>query len=130
MVTAGQLHVSASNRPLSGCTHKEKGWGLYNIQCDSFSLYVQPDDGLLEAETCSWLAVTIIRYMYIYTYIYIHINIYIYIEIYIYSCVFTFKRLLFNFVIFTNTTGMSQLEVTKYVLYRVFQKELYNFESV
>ena len=29
-----------------------------------FSLDVQPDDGLLEAETCSWLAVTIIRYIY------------------------------------------------------------------
>jgi hypothetical protein len=25
---------------------------------------VQPDDGLLEVETCSWLAVTIIHYMY------------------------------------------------------------------
>jgi len=49
-----------------------------------FSLYVQPDDGLLEAETCSWLAVTNIRYIYIY--------------IYIYSCVLTFKRLLFHFV--------------------------------
>ena len=28
-------------------------------------LNVQPDDGLLEAETCSWLAVIIILYMYI-----------------------------------------------------------------
>jgi len=32
MVTANQLHVSASNRPSSRCTYKEKGWGLYNIQ--------------------------------------------------------------------------------------------------
>jgi len=52
---------------------------LYSPQ--PFSLYVQHDDGLLEAETCSWLAVTIIRYIYIYinpqatnvTYIYIYI---------------------------------------------------------
>jgi len=29
-----QLHVSASNRPTSGCTSNEKGWGLYNIQCN------------------------------------------------------------------------------------------------
>ena len=36
---------------------------LYSPQ--SFALDVQPDDGLLEAETCSWLAVTIIRYLYI-----------------------------------------------------------------
>ena len=36
MVTANQLHVSASNRPSSGCTSKEKGWGLYNIQCDFY----------------------------------------------------------------------------------------------
>jgi len=43
MVTANQLHVSASNRPSSGCTSNEKG------------LDVQPDDGLLEAETYSWL---------------------------------------------------------------------------
>ena len=69
MVTANQLHVSASNRPSSGCTPREKGWGLYNIYCvlyspQLFSLDVQPDDGLLEAETCSWLAVTIIRYIY------------------------------------------------------------------
>ena len=32
MVTAHQLHVSASNRPSTGCTFKEKGGGLYNIQ--------------------------------------------------------------------------------------------------
>jgi len=32
MVTAKQLHVSASNRPSSGCKSNEKGWGLYNIQ--------------------------------------------------------------------------------------------------
>jgi len=37
---------------------------LYSPQ--PFSLDVQPDDGLLEAETCSWLAVTISRYIYIY----------------------------------------------------------------
>jgi len=36
MVTANQLHVSASNRPSSGCTSKEKGSGLYNIQCDFY----------------------------------------------------------------------------------------------
>jgi len=35
---------------------------LYSPQ--PFSLNVQPDDGLLEAEACSWFAVTIIRYMY------------------------------------------------------------------
>jgi len=29
-----QLHVSASNRSSSGCTSNEKGWGLYNIQCN------------------------------------------------------------------------------------------------
>jgi len=39
---------------------------LYKPQ--PFSLHVQPDDGLLEAETCSWLAVTIIRCVYIYIY--------------------------------------------------------------
>ena len=35
MVTANQLHVSASNRPSSGCTHKEKGEGctIYIIYC-------------------------------------------------------------------------------------------------
>jgi len=43
-----QLHVSASNRPSLGCTS------------NPFSLDVQPDNGLLEAETYSWLAVTII----------------------------------------------------------------------
>ena len=32
---------------------------LYSPQ--PFSLDVQPNDGLLEAETCSWLAVTFIR---------------------------------------------------------------------
>jgi len=36
---------------------------LYSPQ--PFSLDVQPDDGLLEAKTCSWLAVTIICYIYI-----------------------------------------------------------------
>ena len=108
MVTANQLHVSASNGPLSGCTSKEKGWGLYNIQCDfylmmrlyivccilyspkQFSLKAQPDDGLLEAETCSWLAVTIVRYIY---------------KLIYYSCVLTFKRLLFNFVIWLTQRG-------------------------
>jgi hypothetical protein len=30
-----------------------------------------------------------------------------------YSCVLTFKRLLFNFVILTNTTGMSHLKGTE-----------------
>jgi len=34
---------------------------LYIVQPSPFSLDVQPDDGLLEAETCSWLAVPIIR---------------------------------------------------------------------
>ena len=43
MVTTNQLHVSASNKPSSGCISNEKG------------LDVQPNDGLLEAETCSWL---------------------------------------------------------------------------
>ena len=58
MVTANQLHVSASNRPSSGCTFK----GLRVVHSPQpFSLNVQPDDGLLGAETCSWLAVTIIR---------------------------------------------------------------------
>jgi hypothetical protein len=33
---------------------------LYIVQPSPFSLDV-PDDGLLEAETCSWLAVPIIR---------------------------------------------------------------------
>ena len=96
-----------------------------------FPLDVQPDDGLLEAETCSWLAVTIVCYIYIYMYIYI-------IK---YGCVWTFKRLLFNplnaelnpicyllallgahhflhvsrirvnFVLLTNTTGMSHPNV-------------------
>ena len=36
MVTSNQLHVSASNRPSSGCTFKEKGRGLYNIKCDFY----------------------------------------------------------------------------------------------
>ena len=36
----------------------------YNVQPSLFSLYVQHDDGLLEAETCSWLEVTIIRSIY------------------------------------------------------------------
>jgi len=70
MVTANQLHVSASNRPSSGCTSKEYYTIisiLYSPQ--PFCLDVQPDDGLLEAETCSWLAVTIIRSIYIYIYI-------------------------------------------------------------
>jgi hypothetical protein len=83
MVTTNQLYVSTSNRPSSGCAVKEKGWGLYNIQFDfylmtrievtlyivqpsAFSLTVQPDDRLLEVETCSWLAVIIIRCIYIY----------------------------------------------------------------
>jgi len=39
---------------------------LYSPQ--PFSLNVQPNDGLLEAETCSWLAFTIIRCIYIYIY--------------------------------------------------------------
>jgi hypothetical protein len=37
---------------------------MYIVQPSPFSLYVQPDDDLLVAETCSWLAVTIIRYIY------------------------------------------------------------------
>jgi len=49
---------------------------MYIVQ--PFSLNVQPDDGLLEPETCSWLAVTIVRCIYIFIYI---------IE---YSCVFDF----------------------------------------
>jgi hypothetical protein len=69
------------------------------IYCTALSpLDVQPDDDLLEAETCSWLAVTIIHYIYIYIYIYNN------------SCVLTFKRLLFNFVILTNTMGISLLK--------------------
>ena len=48
-----------------------------------FSLDVQSNDVLLEAETCSLLAVTIIRYMY---------------KLILYTCILTFKRLLFNFV--------------------------------
>ena len=32
-----QLHVSASNRPSSGCTSNENVWGLYNIQ---FNFYL------------------------------------------------------------------------------------------
>jgi len=53
-------------RPLTGhhqVVHLKKraeGCTIYNI----YSLDVQPDDGLLEDETCSWLAVTIIRYIY------------------------------------------------------------------
>jgi hypothetical protein len=65
MVTANQLHVSAYNTPSSSCISNEKGWGQYNILCNIL-LDVQPDNGLLEAETCSWLAVTIFRYIYIY----------------------------------------------------------------
>jgi len=34
VVTANQLHVSASNSPSSGCTSNEKGWELYNIKCN------------------------------------------------------------------------------------------------
>jgi hypothetical protein len=75
MVTANQLYVSASNRPSSGSTSNENG------------LDVQPDDGLLEAKTCSWLIQ--------------------------YSCVLTLKRLLFNFVNLTNTTRMSHLKGTR-----------------
>ena len=72
IVTANQLHVSASNRLSSGTSNeKAEGCTIYNIlySPQPFSLDVQPDDGLLEAETCSWLAVTIIRYIYIYIYI-------------------------------------------------------------
>ena len=61
MVTANQLHVSASNRPSSGCTYKEMESHCILYSPHPFSLYLQPDDGLLGAETCSWLAVTIIR---------------------------------------------------------------------
>jgi len=59
-------------RPLRGnyqVLHLKKraeGCILYSPQ--PFSLDVQPDDGLLEAETCTWLAVTIIRCIYIYIY--------------------------------------------------------------
>jgi hypothetical protein len=73
MVTAKQLHVSASNRPSSGCTPNEESCTKYILQ--SFSLEVQPDDGLFEAETCSCLAVTINCYVYIIQY----------------SCVFDFQ---------------------------------------
>ena len=69
MVTANQLHVSASNRPSSGCTYKEMESHCILYSPHLFSSYVQPDDSLLEAERCSWLAVTIIRYIYIYIYI-------------------------------------------------------------
>jgi hypothetical protein len=47
-VTANQLHVLVSNMPSSGYTYKEKG-----VQPSPFCLYVQPDYGPLEAETCS-----------------------------------------------------------------------------
>ena len=53
--TSNQLHVSASKRPSSGCKSTEKGCILYSPQ--PFPLDLQPDDGLLEAETRSWLAV-------------------------------------------------------------------------
>ena len=46
----------------------------------------------------------------------------------IYSCVLTFKRLLFNFVILTNTTGMSHLKVTNFKqIYPIYQ--MYNFNT-
>ena len=70
-------------RPLTG--HHQVVHLKKRAEVCAISLDAQPDDGLLEAETCSWLAVTIIRYIYIYIYIYIK-----------YSCVLTFKRLLFN----------------------------------
>ena len=38
---------------------------LYIVQHSALFIRLQPDDGLLEAETCSWLAVVIIRYIYI-----------------------------------------------------------------
>jgi len=63
MVTAKQIQVSASNRPSSGCTSNEKGCTKYTVQ--SILLEVQPDDNLFEAETCSFLAVTISCYLYI-----------------------------------------------------------------
>ena len=41
MVTANQLHVSAPNRPSSGCTPNEKGCTIYNVT--EVTLYiVQP----------------------------------------------------------------------------------------
>jgi hypothetical protein len=35
---SNQLHFSASNRPSSDCTSKEKGRGRYNIQCDFYPM--------------------------------------------------------------------------------------------
>jgi len=62
-------------RPLTGhhqvvhLMERAEGCTIYNIRIlyspQPILLDVQPDDGLLEAETCSWLAVTIIRYIYI-----------------------------------------------------------------
>jgi hypothetical protein len=56
---------------------------FYIVQHSAFFFKLQPDNGRLEAETCSWLAVTIVCYMHIIYYI----------------CVLTFKSLLFNFAI-------------------------------
>ena len=49
----------------------DRSYIVYCTAPQPFSLDVQPDDGLLEAETCSWLAVTIIRFICVYIYIYI-----------------------------------------------------------
>ena len=73
MVTTNQLQVSASNRPSTGCTFNEKELGT-----------VQPDDGLLEAEICSYWPLP---------------SPALYIYIYIYELWFDFKHLLYNSVI-------------------------------
>ena len=62
---------------------------LYSRQ--PFSLEVQPDDGLLEAETCSWLTVTIIRALSLSLSLSLSIYIYIYIYIYIIQLCFDFQ---------------------------------------
>ena len=102
MVTAKKLHVSASSRLSSGCTSNKMDCTVYFVQ--PFSLEVQPDDGLFEAETCICLAVTINCYVY---------NI-------IYLCFFNFKRLLFNFMIRLTQRGChtskSQLKICLFSL--------------
>jgi len=66
MVTANNYMFRPLNGLSSGCTSNEKGLGgctIYNVTSlctlyivqspNPFSLDVQPDDSLLEAETCS-----------------------------------------------------------------------------
>ena len=63
----GQHQVVHLKKRAEGCTIYNIKYILYSPQ--PYSLDVQPDDRLLEAETCSWSAVTIIRYIYIYIYV-------------------------------------------------------------